>query len=180
MNQTITQRELQQDIEPSYLWTMLLLWVLVGVLVVGIIGIAVHKSWPILFPEVVETAPLDSACNLRAGPCVSTLPGGGSVAFSIKPNAIPVMTPLAATVRMEGIEATRVELDISGVSMNMGFNRIALKPSADGYYQGTIQLAACIRDRMEWEAKVLITDERGLIAAPYRFVTSGSSRASGS
>jgi hypothetical protein len=35
-------------------------------------------------------------------------------------------------------------------------------------------LPVCVRDRMTWEARVLLTTPRGLIDAPFRFTTASS------
>lgn len=148
-----------------------LLWI--GVALAGALAatVAVWRLWPVLFPQATEVAALDPACDLRAGPCVSNLKGQGRVSFSIEPLAIPVLKPLAFQVRIKGLEARRVQVDLSGVDMNMGFNRPQLELAAPGLFTGQGRLPVCVRNAMEWEARVLIDTEQGLIAAPYRFWT---------
>lgn len=149
----------------------IILWAIAGLLLVAISGLAVYKVHPLLFPEILITAALDPDCDLRAGPCTSRLPDGASVTLSIEPRSLPVIKPLAFQVAVTGVTAKAVEIDFSGVDMNMGFNRPALAPSGEGQFSGNGMLPVCVRDAMEWEAKVLIHTDAGLVAAPYRFIT---------
>ncbi|MCB1761466.1 MAG: hypothetical protein KDI68_16975 [Gammaproteobacteria bacterium] len=134
-------------------------------------AVAVYKVMPLLNPEVARVAPLDPACDLRAGPCSSDLPGGGRVTFAISPAEIPVVKPLTLDVKVEGIPADSVEIDFQGVDMNMGFNRPRLSRLSQGHFSGPGMIPVCVRDAMEWEARVLVASDDGLIAAPYRFIT---------
>ena len=149
-----------------------ILWSVAGVLFIAIAGVAIYKTWPIMFPEVLFRAPLDSECDLRAGPCISSFPDGGSVSFAIEPRSIPVVRPLQFQVNVEGLDVERVEIDFTGVDMNMGFNRPALeKQQEGGIFSGKGMLPVCVRDAMEWEARVLLHTDQGLISVPYRFIT---------
>ncbi|MES9963858.1 MAG: hypothetical protein ABW116_09975 [Candidatus Sedimenticola sp. 20ELBAFRAG] len=147
------------------------LWLIAGALLIAVGAAAVYKAWPVLFPKAVVSADLDPGCDLRAGPCVSRLPGGGSISLGIEPRTIPLVKPLEYLVKVEGIEADSVEIDFSGVDMNMGFNRPKLSRTADGEFSGNGVLPVCVREAMEWEARVMLHTEDGLVAAPYRFVT---------
>lgn len=146
-------------------------WIAVGCSFLLLAAAAVYKVWPLLNPQTAAVAPLDSSCDLRAGPCTSPLPGGGSITFSLSPRSIPVMQPLLLEVVVDGIEANGAEVDFQGVDMNMGFNRPRLSAAGGGRFSGQGLLPVCVRDAMEWEARVLIESELGLLAAPFRFVT---------
>ena len=135
----------------------------------AVIGLSSLRGRDLLTRAAV--APLDSSCDLRAGPCTSPLPGGGSITFSLSPRSIPVMQPLLLEVVVDGIEANGAEVDFQGVDMNMGFNRPRLSAAGGGRFSGQGLLPVCVRDAMEWEARVLIESELGLLAAPFRFVT---------
>lgn len=148
-----------------------LLWSVAGFLLVSIGVVAVYKVWPLLYPKVHVAASVDPSCDLRAGPCTSPLPGGASVTFSIEPRSIPVVRPLQFKVELTGLQAQGVQVDFSGVDMNMGFNRPTLQPSGAGVFSGEGRLPVCVRDAMEWEARVLIQTADGLVSAPYRFIT---------
>ncbi|WP_260295578.1 hypothetical protein [Sedimenticola hydrogenitrophicus] len=151
--------------------TTTLLWAIAGVLFLALAGVAAYKALPILNPEVGGMAPLDTDCDLRAGACRSDLPGGGQISFAIKTPGIPLVKPLDLEVRLSGVEASKVEVDFVGIGMNMGFNRPRLDARGDGVFAGTGMLPVCVRVAMEWEARVLITSPRGLLAAPFRFIT---------
>jgi hypothetical protein len=145
------------------------LWILVGVLFLALAGVAGYKAWPLLYPEVMMTAPLDTACDLRQGPCATQLPDGGSVQFDINPRTIPPLKNLQLEVTTQGLEARSVEVDFSGVGMNMGFNRPKLEKGSKGQFIGEGMLPVCVRNSMEWEAKVLVQTGEGLLAVPFRF-----------
>lgn len=151
--------------------SMTFYWGIAGLLFVALAGVATYKVMPVLNPEVGGTAALDRDCDLRACPCQSQLPGGGSVSFAIKTPGIPLVKPLDLEVRLTDVEASKVEVDFVGIDMNMGFNRPKLSAVGDGVFSGTGMLPVCVRVAMEWEARVLITTPRGLLVAPYRFIT---------
>lgn len=147
------------------------LWWIAGVLFLLLAAAAAYKAMPLLNPELQAVAPLDSSCDLRAGPCTSSLPGGGRVTFAIPTEGIPLVKPLDLEVKLEGISASSVEVDFVGIGMNMGYNRPRLDAKGGGVYVGTGMLPVCVRVAMEWEARVLVRSERGLLAAPFRFIT---------
>lgn len=147
------------------------LWLVAGVLFLALAGVAVYRVWPLLNPDLTQIAPLDPGCDLRAGPCAGVLPGGGRITFGITPEAIPVLQPLRLDVRVQGLAAERVAVDFRGLEMNMGYNRPQLAAVAEGHFSGTGRIPVCVRDAMEWEARVLVESDRGLVAAPFRFIT---------
>ena len=148
-----------------------LLWGIAIFLFAALSGVAIYRVWPLLNPDVTQSATADAACDLRAGPCMSSLPGGGRISFSITPQNIPVLKPLTLEVKLDGLEASSVEVDFRGIDMNMGFNRSKLDPRGKGTYTGTGTIPVCMRDAMEWEARVLARTDTGLVAAPFRFIT---------
>jgi hypothetical protein len=151
-----------------------LLWVAVALLVAAGIGVAVYKAWPLLFPQIAERAPLEPACDLRRAACTVRFADGGTVTLDIRPRGIPTVQPLAIDVRLAGLPAPeRVELDLAGVDMDMGFNRVPLRPAAaePTRWTGTGMLPVCVRARMTWEARVLLHLPEGILAAPFRFDT---------
>lgn len=151
--------------------TTRLLWLAAGLLFLGVAGVAAYKVWPLLNPEIIELAPLDPDCDLRAGPCSGLLRDGTRISFGIEPREIPVVQPLKLEVTVEGREAFGVEVDFAGVDMNMGFNRPKLEKRGEGRYSADGILPVCVRNAMEWEAKVLVRTDDGLVAAPFRFIT---------
>jgi hypothetical protein len=124
-----------------------------------------------LYPDLVMEIPADPACDLRSGPCASSFGDDASVLLSIEPRDIPLVKPLQIEVDLQGVAADRVEVDFSGVDMDMGFNRVKLEALGGGRYGAKGILPVCVRDSMEWEAKVLINTPEGLASAAYRFFT---------
>ncbi|MBV2122881.1 MAG: hypothetical protein KUF74_15665 [Candidatus Thiodiazotropha sp. (ex Ctena orbiculata)] len=149
----------------------LLLWGALGLLMAALTLVAIYKAWPILFPQISQSAAIDPSCDLRKAPCRSSINNEVEVGFSIEPREIPLVKPLKLAVEIAGVEVDRVEVDFAGVDMNMGYNRVVLQPVAEGQFEGEGMIPVCVMDSMEWEAKVLITTKQGLLSAPYRFVT---------
>jgi hypothetical protein len=149
--------------------TLAPLWVILGLLFAALVALAVHKAWPLLYPEVVATAPLDPACDLRSGPCTARFPGGLEVRFAIEPRALPTLTPLRLAADLTGIDVRSVEVDFAGTDMNMGYNRVPLRETQQSRYEGEGMLPVCVRKRMGWEAKVLLHTPAGILVAPFRF-----------
>jgi hypothetical protein len=147
------------------------LWVIPAVLGAAALGLAAVALRPLLAPQPDLLAPADPGCDLRAGPCTLHLPGGGAVTLDLEPRGIPVPRPLVITVATTGIEVAAVAVDFAGLHMNMGYNRRSLSPAGPGLYRGEGMLPVCVSGRMAWEARVLLTTRRGLLAAPFRFET---------
>jgi hypothetical protein len=142
-----------------------------GLLLAGLAGVAVYRIWPTLNPDIMAMAPLDPDCDLRAGPCIVQFADGARVGFGIEPRDIPVVRLLVLEVNLEGIRASQVEVDFQGTDMNMGYNRSELEAVKEGRFVGKGMLPVCVRYAMEWEARVLLHTEHGLLAAPFRFIT---------
>lgn len=147
------------------------LWIVVALLVAGLVAVAAYKIWPMLNPDITAIAPLNPDCDLRVGPCTSRFADGGGVSFGIEPTDIPVVKPLRFEVKLDGLDVRSVEVDFQGADMNMGYNRAKLNPFGEGRFVGDGMLPVCVRSAMEWEAKVLLHTDRGLLAAPFRFIT---------
>ncbi|MCU7882065.1 MAG: hypothetical protein KZQ66_16510 [Candidatus Thiodiazotropha sp. (ex Lucinoma aequizonata)] len=147
------------------------LWVLLGLLIAAIYAVAVYKARPMLFPEISIKAAVDPACDLRVGPCVTQLKDGSLISFSIESRELQVVKPLQLQVSLQGMQAEKIEVDFSGVDMNMGFNRVKLNSGSAGEFTGSSMLPVCVWDAMEWEAQVLIDTQQGFFSVPYRFIT---------
>ncbi len=147
------------------------LWAIVSLLTLVLLLVVSYKLKDMLKPGVAATAELNESCDLRKGPCTTQLPGGGTVSFSISPKDIPILRPLKIEVKVEGAEVTEAEVDFTGIGMDMGYNRPKLEPVEKQYFMGKAILPVCVRSKMDWEAKVLLQTNRGLIMAPFRFFT---------
>jgi len=147
------------------------LWTVIAILVLAILLAVSYKLKDFLKPSVMASAVLDESCDLRRGTCTSDLPTGGKITFSIDPNDIPILRPLQLKVEMEGVEVSKVEVDFIGIGMEMGYNRPTLKSVDKTHFSGRAILPVCVRSKMDWEARILLHTEKGLIMAPFRFFT---------
>jgi len=87
------------------------LWTIIAILVLAILLAVSYKLKSFLKPSVIATAELDKSCDLRKGACSSKLPAGGKLTFSIDPNNIPILRPLQLKVEIEGVDASKVDVD---------------------------------------------------------------------
>jgi len=147
------------------------IWTIVAVLVLAVLLSVAYKFKDILKPGVAATAKLDASCDLRKGSCTSDLPGGGKISFSMTPNSIPILRPLKLRVNIEGVEASQVEVDFVGIGMDMGYNRAKLDAQDKSNFEGKAILPVCTQSKMDWEARVLLQTDHGLIMAPFPFYT---------
>ena len=74
-------------------------------------------------------------------------------------------------MKLDGVAVSKAEVDFTGIGMDMGYNRPTLEPITKTQFKGKAILPVCVRSKMDWEAKVLLQTERGLIMAPFRFFT---------
>lgn len=93
-------------------------------------------------------------CDLRNGPCLSTLPTGESIELHIKPTHMPVLTSVQLRVKTQKIRAKKIFIDFKGTEMNMGEFRYNLELQKDGYYSTQTILPTCIHEQMIWQAVV--------------------------
>lgn len=137
------------------------LLILLGIATIGVV------TWKLQPKSDVSLAL--SACNPSEQACLVQLPGGGQFEFSVDPRPIPTLQPFTMQIAVSGIQADKVEVDFSGVGMNMGYNRPQLKPVLPGRYEGRASLPVCVTGTMEWRATVLLESGHKVIAAPFQF-----------
>lgn len=124
-------------------------------------------------PSNIEQWPLNDACELHQSAC-QTQHEKQNITIDIRPKPIRVARTLTVRVKLDNIYASKVELDISGLNMYMGYNRVTLfpLPGQPGFYEGKSMLAFCTNDRMDWQLTVIATQEDGeVIQAPFLLVT---------
>lgn len=145
------------------------LWLLLAAVVITL-GV---KGYAWLQTPVDEWAQAPTRCDLRQHPCTATFADGGWVELAITPAGIPLVHPLQLEVRLAHMgQPDRVELDFRGVDMAMGYNRVLLAPGAHPeHFVGTGRLPVCVRERMLWEARVLLYSGERTRAAAFRFET---------
>ncbi|GAB4169567.1 MAG: hypothetical protein Fur0039_08470 [Rhodocyclaceae bacterium] len=123
-------------------------------------------------PRADISLPLVEDCRLDRRACaVDGLPGGGRIEMAIEPRPAATARPLTLHVRLEGIRPDKVEVDFSGVEMNMGVTRLPLNAAGGGRYSAEVTLPVCVTGGMLWEAKARIDVGRRTISVPFRFET---------
>lgn len=146
------------------------LWGAVALLAVAVGGLFAYKY---LLPQndlpvVTAVAP---SCDVQLGVCTAVIDNVGTVTLTIAPRPIPLVEPLSFQVSTNIPGVRRAEIDFSGVDMNMGYNRFLLNAVAEGGYAGEGMLPVCVRNRMTWEAKVMLSTDSVTYVAPFRFDT---------
>lgn len=145
---------------------LLLAWGLVfsAVMVVG------YKLLPLVSaPTDVLVVP-EPGCDLQHTRCAAALPGG-NVELEFLTRPIPLARPFQVALDARGIDVHRVELDFSGVEMDMGYNRIPLQPAGDGRYTAEAIIPVCVMGKMTWRATAIIHTRNQRLSIPYEFVT---------
>ena len=121
--------------------------------------------------EDIALWPLIKECDLHSQACVSKM-GEAKVSLKISPHPIPIAKPLGIELALENLNAEKVELDISGINMYMGYNRVTLVPTTAGHFVGTSMLAFCTNEKMDWQITLMIHLADGKqIQVPYTLAT---------
>ena len=147
------------------------LWFIVLLLLFVVLLVAAYKFKQGMMPTIIATVELDKSCNLRKSSCSLALPNGGKVDFAINPNDIPVLRPLELSVIGHDATFSAVQVDFVGVDMDMGYNRSTLEKKDKSHFTGKAVIPVCVQSKMEWEARLLLQTDQGLIMAPFRFYT---------
>ncbi len=112
-----------------------------------------------------------SDCDLQQRACSASLPAGGSITLTFEPRPVRPMQDFSLRLETDGVAVEKAIISFTGVDMNMGLNRFALKPDGESL-SGQAILPICVRNRMEWEALLRISTPQGVFEAPFRFETS--------
>jgi len=139
------------------------------ILALALVALAGYKFSPLLIPKADLTLMPVAGCDLHRQACMAEVPGGGRIGLEIAPHPIPVVQPMHITMTLANLPADKVEVDFAGETMNMGFNRVELKPEAEGRYVGEATIPVCVTGRMTWKATVLVEGAQRRIAVPFLF-----------
>ncbi|VAW45630.1 hypothetical protein MNBD_GAMMA04-2049 [hydrothermal vent metagenome] len=123
-------------------------------------------------PEKTTVWPTIENCDLNFQTCTSTQ-NNQSIRLKISPDPIPIAIPLGVELTVQNIPAEKIEFDISGDNMYMGYNRVTLIADGDsGRYVGGTMLAFCTTAKMKWKVTVIIHQKDGKqIQIPYLLET---------
>jgi len=115
--------------------------------------------------------PTPKTCDLHADSCTAKM-GDAKVTLKISPHPIPIARPLGIEVDIENLDVQNIELDISGINMYMGYNRVTLTSASPNRYIGTSMLAFCTSQKMLWQITLMIHQPDGSqIQIPYTLET---------
>ena len=99
-------------------------------------------------------------CHLHQGACTQSL-DESMVIFTVTPRPVKAMQDLQFQVRLSGKlppEAKPPFIDLGMPGMNMGPNRVHLKPMGNNTYKGQGVIVRCRSGRRTWQATVTIPD----------------------
>lgn len=99
--------------------------------------------------------PMDKTCDLHKNSCTASYIDAQAT-LKISPHPIPIARPLGIEVELNGLNPSSVQLDISGINMYMGYNRVPLKSSKPNHWIGTSMLAFCTAEKMEWQITLML------------------------
>jgi hypothetical protein len=142
-----------------------------GALIAALALIAVvgYKYSPLLLPKADLTLTPPASCDLNRQVCAVEVPGGGRIELALAPQPIPVVKPLQVAATFTGLAPKLVEIDFQGVTMNMGYNRVALAAGGGGRYGGEATIPVCVTGRMQWRATLMVETASQRIAVPFLF-----------
>lgn len=140
------------------------------VLIVGLVSAGWYKNQQAKTHEVLLQLEADRSCDLQKSSCTLKW-SEGAVSLSITPRPIPLVKPINISVQLKTLKVKAVAVDFKGTSMNMGPNNVKLVNAHNNRWIGTGMLPVCIRNQMEWQADVYLQTDKGIIIAPFIFVT---------
>ena len=97
-------------------------------------------------------------CSIQQGPCTKDL-RGMTVTLDIQPKPVTAMKDLKFQVILSGEKpTTNPYIDLGMPGMNMGPNRIELRPVKDNVYEGQGIIVRCPSGRRTWIATVTLPE----------------------
>lgn len=93
-------------------------------------------------------------CNIQNGVCTRAI-NGRTVTLEVLPRPVKAMQELMFQVTLAGHPGKEHPyIDLNMPAMNMGKNRVMLKPDGQGTYEGRGVIVRCRSGRRTWSAKV--------------------------
>lgn len=118
-----------------------------------------NKSGELVFmapksSEIINYLTENKSCSADQAECFVTW-DGGQIKLSL--NSKPVVSNQNLKIRLELVDSHLVpdELDLVGISLNMGYLRPKFKKMDDRQYIAEVSLPFCEEDTMKWKASVL-------------------------
>lgn len=143
---------------------------IIGLLVLSLCIVSCEKNPA----DNITQWPINKDCNLHNEACVANM-GDAEVSLKISPHPIPIARPLGIEVSTKNLAVQKIELDITGQSMYMGYNRVTLTSTSPTRYVGTSMLAFCTTQKMQWQVTLIVHQPDGTeIQIPYSLETINS------
>ena len=138
-------------------------------------------SWR--YPSIVAEFP-SLNCHIEEQSCLSQFEGA-ELRVSLQPTSVDgeiySLQTIPVTVQLTGLEASKVEIDLEGISEYMGLIRQTLTHSGSevdgGTFNGELFIPTCVQQTMQWRASVLIHTSQGIYRSVYLFDSLQSSEA---
>lgn len=113
-----------------------------------------------------------AGCDLGVAACTHDLPGGGKLTLDVDPRPVPLMQRVAFRLQVNDPAVEPVYLEITGLNMEMGVNRVSLSTEGQGEWRGETIVPICSQRRMHWRAALVIRRQGKLFRLVDQFYTS--------
>lgn len=117
--------------------------------------------------------PMVENCDLHQQTCHAQY-ANASASLTLNPQPIPIAKPLQVEVTLQNITTDKLKLDISGINMYMGYNRVVLQADANNpnQFKGQTMLAFCTNEVMYWQLTLLAYQADGQVTQiPFKLET---------
>lgn len=95
-------------------------------------------------------------CDIQTGPCAQSL-GDGRVHLNIDPRPVRAMAEQRFQLTLENLNpAGTPHIDLNMPDMDMGYNRVFLRPTGEKSYGGTGIFPICPTGIPTWSAEVVV------------------------
>lgn len=113
-----------------------------------------------------------SSCQLPQDVCLANLNGHQQLTFQLHNQQPKPLEHLPISVELKGysqaeLESLKLEIDLQGRDMYMGYNRTPMTYQGDGVFIANPILSICTEDIMVWRASVLINNTTASTANTY-------------
>ena len=106
-----------------------------------------------------SVAPLDTTCDLAAGPCLAQTEGGQRIQLDLTPRGVPTETPIRVDLRITPPPSELPKVVLQGAEMDMGILDVELRQREPGTYEGSLVVPVCTQESMTWGARVEAMNE---------------------
>ncbi|MDO6564953.1 hypothetical protein Q4488_16350 [Amphritea sp. 1_MG-2023] len=111
-----------------------------------------------------------SDCDLNTQRCTVTM-GDATLSLMIQPQPIASLIPLDYQLQIDGVDVSKVMINLQGSEMFMGINQTVLTPveGQPGVFRGKGEIAACTTGEMLWRLIVSAETAAGPLTTWFEF-----------